>query len=75
MGVQHEAWIEVGCPACGGRQTTSVYWARRHQEIKCPGCGATIGLSSEAFQSELDRAEHEWLAAWEEDHPHVVGES
>jgi len=75
MGSQHQAWVDVRCPSCGASSTTSVYAAQRSQMTRCPSCGATIDLSSEAFQRELDRVEREWLAAWEQEHDHAVGES
>jgi hypothetical protein len=75
MGPQHEAWIDVRCQSCGATSTTSVYTAQRIRKTVCPSCGATVDLSSETCQRELDRVERKWLAAWEQEHDHAVGES
>jgi transcription elongation factor Elf1 len=61
-GSRHEAWVDIVCPECGETTSSSVYQARRSEELRCRNCDASISLRSEELQRELDRAEREWQA-------------
>jgi len=64
-GPRREAWVDIVCPECGETTSSSVYRARRSEELRCRSCGASISLRSEELQRELDRAEREWQAEQE----------
>jgi hypothetical protein len=55
-----EPWVDLVCPACGATTSSSVYRARRSEELRCHSCDASISLRSEDSQRELSRAEREW---------------
>jgi hypothetical protein len=61
-GWHHEAWVDIVCPDCGETTSSSVYQARRSEELRCRSCGTSINLRSEEFEREFDRAEREWQA-------------
>jgi predicted RNA-binding Zn-ribbon protein involved in translation (DUF1610 family) len=58
----HEARVDIVCPECGETTSSSVYQARRSEELRCDSCGASINLRSEEVQRKLDLAEREWQA-------------
>lgn len=60
---EHEAWVDLVCPACGETTASPVRLARRSSAVRCRHCGATIDLTGEEVQRELDRAEREWQEA------------
>jgi predicted RNA-binding Zn-ribbon protein involved in translation (DUF1610 family) len=61
-GLRHEPWVDFVCPVCGETTSSSVYRARRSEELRCSSCGASINLRTKESERELDSAEREWQA-------------
>ena len=56
-GVFDKAEVGVACPGCGHESKKQIGWLRTHDEMVCPGCGATVGLDDKDFRAGLDRAD------------------